>query len=502
MSTRPTPAFTLCMLRAPKERARHEAKRQQEKIVSSPLKSNVVTRFAPSPTGYLHIGGARTALFNWAFARHHGGKFLLRIEDTDRERSTQDATNAIFDGLSWLGLEHDDDAVFQHKNIDRHVAISKELLASNHAYACSCSAEDVAAMREAARARGETPRYDGTCRDKALNFVEGKTVIRFKAPQDGETIVNDCVQGRITLQNNQLDDLIILRSDGSPTYMLSVVVDDHDMEVTHVIRGDDHMTNSFRQMQIYQALNWPIPEFAHIPLIHGSDGAKLSKRHGALGVDAYRDLGMLPEAMRNYLSRLGWSHGDDELFSTQELVAWFSLDGIGKAPARFDLDKLMHVNGHHLRLASDDLLFDEICKRRPSAVDVESEILRGLASLKERAQTLDQLAENCDFIISGRPVNINEKAQSMMTPPRMENLAKLLPILQTITPWTSEACESAIKAFLETEDIGLGQVGPALRAALTGTPNSPGIYDILNILGQAEAVDRVRDQLKMNGLVI
>ena len=459
--------------------------------------AKVVTRFAPSPTGYLHIGGARTALFNWLFARHHGGQFLLRIEDTDRERSTQEATNAIFDGLAWLGLDHDRDAVYQHKNLNRHTDVSKQLLDNGQAYACGCSPDDITAMREAARSRGDTPRYDGTCREKGLTFKQGETVIRFKAPKEGETVIDDCVQGNVTLQNDQLDDLIILRSDGTPTYMLSVVVDDYDMGVSHVIRGDDHFTNSFRQSQIYHALNWDIPIFAHIPLIHGSDGAKLSKRHGALGVDAYRDMGMLPEAMRNYLARLGWSHGDDELFSTQELIAWFSLDAIGKAPARFDLAKLTHVNAHHLRLANDDQLFEEIATRRPKAEAFKAQIMRGLTALKNRAQTLDDLAENCDFVMADRPIPINDKAQAMMTQPRMENLSKLLPTLEIITPWTAEACQSAIKTFLETQDIGLGQVGPALRAALTGSTNAQGLYDILAILGRDETVGRVRDQLKI-----
>ena len=316
-------------------------------------KQKVITRFAPSPTGFLHIGGARTALFNWAFARASGGQFLLRIEDTDRARSTQEAIDAILDGMDWLGLAADAAPTYQHANAARHIEVAEQLLASGKAYKCYSTPEEVEAMREKARAEGKPPRYDGTWRDRdaAEAAADAPYVIRFKAPQDGETIIEDAIQGTVTFANEQFDDLILLRSDGSPTYMLSVVVDDYDMGVTHIIRGDDHLTNAGRQAQIYAALDWPVPIFAHMSLIHGSDGAKLSKRHGALGVEAYRDMGYLPEAMRNYLARLGWSHGDDEIFSTAQLIEWFSLEAVGKAPARFDMEKLDHVNAQHLNMS-------------------------------------------------------------------------------------------------------------------------------------------------------
>ena len=323
----------------------------------------VVTRFAPSPTGYLHIGGARTALFNWAFARHTGGKFLLRIEDTDRARSTDEAIDAILAGLDWLGLEPDEPPVFQHQQLDRHVAVADALLQSGHAYKCTCTPAELDEMRETARKAGQPIRYDGRCRDKTGWDDNAPYVVRFKAPRDGQTIVKDVVLGDVTVDNNQLDDLVLLRSDRTPTYMLSVVVDDHDMGVTHVIRGDDHLTNAAGQQQIYRALGWPIPIFAHIPLIHGPDGTKLSKRHGALGVEAYAEMGYLPAAMRNYLARLGWSHGDEELFSTDELITWFNLAGIGKSPARFDFDKLGHVNAHHLRRTDNKLLVAALTDR-------------------------------------------------------------------------------------------------------------------------------------------
>ena len=332
-----------------------------------------VTRFAPSPTGFLHIGGARTALFNWAFARHHGGRFLLRIEDTDRARSTQEAIDAILDGMGWLGLDADEAPVYQHANAPRHIAIAEQLLADGHAYKCFCTAEEVEAMREKARAEGKPPRYDGTWRDRDASEApaDAPFVVRFKAPQSGETVIDDLVQGRIATANDQFDDLILLRSDGTPTYMLSVVVDDHDMAVTHIIRGDDHMTNAARQAQIYAALGWDVPQFAHIPLIHGPDGTKLSKRHGALGVEAYRDMGYLPEAMRNYLARLGWSHGDDEVFSTAQLIEWFGLEAIGKSPARFDKEKLDNVNAQHLNMADDAALVAETVALNPALADFE-----------------------------------------------------------------------------------------------------------------------------------
>ena len=462
-------------------------------MVSGP----VVTRFAPSPTGFLHIGGARTALFNWAFARHHDGKFLLRIEDTDRARSTDEAIEAILDGMAWLGLNADDEPVFQHKNADRHIEVVQTLLASGNAYKCYCTPEEIEAMREAARAAGKPPRYDGTWRDRDPDEApDGQTyVVRFRAPQEGSTVIDDCVQGTVTTANDQLDDLIILRSDGTPTYMLSVVVDDHDMGVTHIIRGDDHLTNAARQSQIYNALGWQVPEFAHVPLIHGSDGAKLSKRHGALGVDAYRDMGLLPEAMRNYLARLGWSHGDDEIFTTEQLIGWFGLEAIGKSPARFDMTKLENVNGHHIRRHDDMALAALVCANAPELAPVQATLETAMPVLKERAKSLHEIADMGRFLISARPIDITEKAAKSLTADTRARLAALHPRLESLEDWKHTAIEAEIRAFLSDHDLKLGDIAPALRAALTGTPASPGIFDVLVLLDKAEVLGRLQDQI-------
>ena len=462
-------------------------------MVSGP----VVTRFAPSPTGFLHIGGARTALFNWAFARHHDGKFLLRIEDTDRARSTDEAIEAILDGMAWLGLNADDEPVFQHKNADRHIEVVQTLLASGNAYKCYCTPEEIEAMREAARAAGKPPRYDGTWRDRDPGEApDGQTyVVRFRAPQEGSTVIDDCVQGTVTTANDQLDDLIILRSDGTPTYMLSVVVDDHDMGVTHIIRGDDHLTNAARQSQIYNALGWQVPEFAHVPLIHGSDGAKLSKRHGALGVDAYRDMGLLPEAMRNYLARLGWSHGDDEIFTTEQLIGWFGLEAIGKSPARFDMTKLENVNGHHIRRHDDMALAALVCANAPELAPVQATLETAMPVLKERAKNLHEIADMGRFLISARPIDITEKAAKSLTADTRARLAALHPRLESLEDWKHAAIEAEIRAFLSDHDLKLGDIAPALRAALTGTPASPGIFDVLVLLDKAEVLGRLQDQI-------
>ena len=462
-------------------------------MVSGP----VVTRFAPSPTGFLHIGGARTALFNWAFARHHDGKFLLRIEDTDRARSTDEAIEAILDGMAWLGLNADDEPVFQHKNADRHIEVVQTLLASGNAYKCYCTPEEIEAMREAARAAGKPPRYDGTWRDRDPGEApDGQTyVVRFRAPQEGSTVIDDCVQGTVTTANDQLDDLIILRSDGTPTYMLSVVVDDHDMGVTHIIRGDDHLTNAARQSQIYNALGWQVPEFAHVPLIHGSDGAKLSKRHGALGVDAYRDMGLLPEAMRNYLARLGWSHGDDEIFTTEQLIGWFGLEAIGKSPARFDMTKLENVNGHHIRRHDDMALAALVCANAPELAPVQATLETAMPVLKERAKSLHEIADMGRFLISARPIDITEKAAKSLTADTRARLAALHPRLESLEDWKHTAIEAEIRAFLSDHDLKLGDIAPALRAALTGTPASPGIFDVLALLDKAEVLGRLQDQI-------
>ena len=459
----------------------------------------VVTRFAPSPTGFLHIGGARTALFNWAFARHHGGAFLLRIEDTDRARSTDSAIHAILDGMAWLGLDADDAPVYQHKNADRHIAVAQTLLASGHAYKCYCTPAEIESMREAARAAGKPPRYDGTWRDR--NPTEAPVglayVVRFRAPQHGEIEIDDCIQGTVTIANDHLDDLVILRSDGTPTYMLSVVVDDHDMGITHIIRGDDHLTNAARQTQIYNALGWRVPIFAHLPLIHGNDGAKLSKRHGALGIDAYRDMGLLPEAMRNYLARLGWSHGDDEIFTTEQLVTWFGLEAVGKSPARFDMTKLENVNGHHIRRYDDSALAALICAQEPELAPVQATLETAMPVLKERAKNLHEIVDLGGFLISSRPIDITEKAAKALTPETRAWLAALRLRLEALKNWEQATIEAEIRAFLKDHDLKLGDIAPALRAALTGTHSSPGIFDVVALLDQAEVLGRLEDQIQL-----
>ena len=456
-----------------------------------------VTRFAPSPTGFLHIGGARTALFNWAFARHHGGTFLLRIEDTDRARSTQEAIDAILDGMSWLGLDADDAPIYQHANAPRHIAIAEQLLADGHAYKCFCTAEEVEAMREKARAEGKPPRYDGTWRDREASDAPANTpfVVRFKAPQSGETVIDDLVQGRIATANDQFDDLILLRSDGTPTYMLSVVVDDHDMAVTHIIRGDDHMTNAARQAQIYAALGWSVPQFAHIPLIHGPDGAKLSKRHGALGVEAYRDMGYLPEAMRNYLARLGWSHGDDEVFSTTQLIDWFGLEAIGKSPARFDTEKLDNVNAQHLNMADDAALVAEAIALNPGLADFETQLTAAMPLLKTRATRLPDIAADAAFLAAQRPIIVDEKLQKHLNEEIRPHLQALATALEALDSWTSAEIEAIIKAYMDDNELKMGKLAPAFRASLVGSSQSPGIFDVLALLGKNEALQRLNDQI-------
>ena len=392
----------------------------------------VITRFAPSPTGFLHIGGARTALFNWLFARHNGGKFLLRIEDTDRKRSTEEAIEAIFEGMKWLGLNWDDDVIFQFSNAERHAQMAKKLIDEGKAYYCYASKEELDEMRKKQRADGKTTRYDGRWRDRdASEAPEGVApVVRLKAEQDGETTIKDMVQGEVCVANNQLDDMILLRADGTPTYMLSVVVDDHDMNISHVIRGDDHLTNTFRQIQLYKALGWDTPEFAHIPLIHGADGAKLSKRHGALGAEAYRDMGFLPEAMRNYLLKLGWGHGDDEIISTKQAIEWFDVSGIGKSASRFDMTKLTNLNGVYIRESDNDKLVELIVPRIEKKLEIsidengKSHLLKGMNALKERAKTIIELAESAEFYVAKRPLEMNAKALKLLNENGMERLVK------------------------------------------------------------------------------
>jgi glutamyl-tRNA synthetase len=469
---------------------------------------STVTRFAPSPTGFLHIGGARTALFNWAYARGHKGKMLLRIEDTDRERSNPAAVDAILDGLKWLGLEWDGDAISQYSRMQRHAEVAHELLKSGKAYHCYCTPEELTAMRERAEAEKRPIRYDGTWRDRdpATAPAGVKPVIRFKSPQTGETVIHDNAQGRVVIPNKDLDDLIILRSDGNPTYNLSVVVDDHDMGVTHIIRGVDHLTNAARQTQIYLAMGWHVPNMTHVPLIHGPDGAKLSKRHGALGVEAYRAMGYLPAALRNYLSRLGWSHGDDEIFSTDQLVEWFSLEGINKSPARFDFVKLENLNGHYIRHLGDAELLKEFITFLPhveggpemlAKIDEakHAKLLAAMPGLKERAKTLVELKTNAAYLFAQRPLTVDDKAKALLNDEGKAALRALHPLLVAAPEWAAQPLEGIVKAHAEATGIKLGKFAQPLRAALTGTSTSPGIFDVLAVLGREEALNRIADQM-------
>jgi glutamyl-tRNA synthetase len=466
----------------------------------------VITRFAPSPTGYLHIGGARTALFNWLYARHTGGKMLLRIEDTDRERSTEAAIAAILDGLAWLGLDWDAEPVYQFARAARHREVAEELVKRGKAYRAYETAEELEAARAVAKARGGFYRYDGRWRDRdpAEAPAGVAAAIRIKAPRDGETVIQDHVQGRVAFPNKDLDDFIILRADGTPTYMHAVVVDDHDMDVTHVIRGDDHLTNAGRQTIIYQAMGWQTPEWAHIPLIHGPDGSKLSKRHGALGVEAYRAMGYLPEALRNYLARLGWSHGDDEIFSSEQATEWFELDDVNKGASRFDFAKLQSVNAHYIRAASDGELLERIEAILPeidggpvfaAKLDdpARQRLLALMPLLKERARTLVELLQSARFLVAARPVQLDERASAVLDGVARERLGRLARALAG-TPWTTADLEAAVRSLAEAEGIKLGQLAQPLRAALTGSASSPPIFDVLAALGREESLARLSDQ--------
>jgi glutamyl-tRNA synthetase len=467
----------------------------------------VVTRFAPSPTGFLHIGGGRTALFNWLYARRYGGKMLLRIEDTDRERSTAAAIAAIIDGLTWLGLAWDGEIVFQFSRAARHRQIAEQLLAAGKAYHCYASPEELTAMREAARREGRAKLYDGRWRDRDPSEAPPgvKPVIRLKAPQTGEVAIEDQVQGRVVWQNSDLDDLVLLRSDGTPTYMLAVVVDDHDMNVTHIIRGDDHLTNGARQKHIYEALGWTVPIMAHIPLINGPDGSKLSKRHGALGVDAYRAMGYLPAAMRNYLVRLGWAHGDQEIFSTEEMIAAFDLPQIGRSPARFDFAKLESLNGHYIRASADADLITALEGLLPHIAGgqelaskmtpiLRAKLLTAMPALKERAKTLVELFDATRFLWVNRPLELNDQAKVLLTPEARLVTAALLPELVAMIDWTPETIEAIVRGYAERAGLKLGAVAQPLRAALTGRTTSPPIFDVLAVLGKDESLARLRDQ--------
>ena len=468
--------------------------------------SGVVTRFAPSPTGFLHIGGARTALFNWLFARHHGGKFLLRIEDTDRARSTDAAIDAILDGLQWLGLDWDGDTVFQFARAERHAEIANQLLDSGHAYRCYATAAELEAMREAQRAAKQPMRYDGRWRDRDPSEApEGAPfVIRLKAPQEGSVTIEDRVQGPVTVNNAELDDFILLRSDGTPTYMLSVVVDDHDMGITHVIRGDDHLNNAFRQLALIRAMGWKEPVYAHVPLIHGPDGAKLSKRHGAMGVDAYRDeLGYLPEAVNNYLLRLGWGHGDAEIISREQAVAWFDLDAVGRSASRFDFKKLENLNGHYLREADDSRLAGiarpmiEAKIGRSLDGSEQATLVNAMTSLKPRAKSTLGLAEGALFLFERRPLILDEGAKALLEGDAAVLLESVSNALGGSSDWDETALETAVRQVAEDAGLGLGKVAQPLRAALTGRTTSPGIFDVLLLLGREESLARINDALAL-----
>lgn len=472
------------------------------------MSEKVVTRFAPSPTGFLHIGGARTALFNWVFARSQGGEFLLRIEDTDQKRSTTDAIEAILKGMDWLGLQPDAAPLFQSKQQQRHIEVAELLIQSGHAYISHASEDEINSIREDAREAGVAPRYPGRdCQDK--NQTRDGAVVRFKAPLSGETVIIDKVQGEVVVRNDQLDDLVLLRSDGSPTYMLAVVVDDYDMGVTHVIRGDDHLVNAARQMQIYQSLDWPIPQFAHIPLIHGADGAKLSKRHGALGAETYRSMGYLREAMVNYLIRLGWSHGDDEIMSVEQMVEWFNLEGINKAPARFDITKLDFINSHYIREADDDKLIDELkylLDNHEQSLDIPFEankidfdkLKAALPFLRERAKTLIDLINSANYLFLSIPLQFDDKASKQLEAEGVDSiLSGAYFALEASSQWDHLSIETALKDYATSQNLKFGKIAPPLRAILTGSMVSPGIYDVLYSLGKEESLKRIQAKISI-----
>ncbi len=465
--------------------------------------SKPVCRFAPSPTGYLHIGGARTALFNWLFAKHTGGIFRMRIEDTDRARSTPEATAAIIDGMKWLGLDWDDEIVHQYERAERHAAVALDLLAKGGAYYCYASPQELEEMRSAQKAAGKPIRYDGRWRDRDPKEAPAgvKPVVRLKARQDGETIIRDKVQGDVVVKNEQLDDMILLRADGNPTYMLSVVVDDYDMGVTHVIRGDDHLNNAARQMQLIERLGWPVPVYAHIPLIHGPDGAKLSKRHGALAVDAYRDMGYLPEAMRNYLLRLGWGHGDDEIIPTAQAIEWFDLDGVGRSPSRFDFKKLDSLNGHYMRHTDDARLIEaalpliEKAAGQPVDAAARARLEKGMGGLKARAKTLLELANAAVFYVRARPIMPDEAAKKHLAGEGLANLKIAHDLFATAADWKAAALEGSLREAAEKAGIKLGMLAQPVRAALSGQGTSPPIFEVMEILGREETLGRISDAL-------
>ena len=459
----------------------------------------VVTRFAPSPTGFLHIGGARTALFNWLYARGRGGKFLLRIEDTDRARSTPEATSAILQGMAWLGLDHDGDVVSQFENAPRHAAVAHELLAKGAAFKCFATQDDIEAFREAAKAEGRSTLYRSPWRDAdPADHPEAPYVIRIKAPTTGETVIRDAVQGDVTIQNDQLDDMVLLRSDGTPVYMLAVVVDDHDMGVTHVIRGDDHLNNAARQMMIYHGMGWDVPVWAHIPLIHGPDGKKLSKRHGALGAQEYQAMGYPAAGMRNYLARLGWSHGDDEFFTDKQAMEWFDLDGIRRSPEQFDIKKLENICGQHIAVADDAALRRE-CEAYlaaaglPALTSAQSSGLQAaLYCLKERAKTFPELLEKAHFVLTSRPITLDDKASKNLDDVSRGMLSELTPHLQNAS-WNKETLEEVMNGFAAAKETKFGKLAGPLRAALAGRAVTPSVFDMMLVLGRDETLARLTD---------
>ncbi|MBA4765330.1 MAG: glutamate--tRNA ligase [Erythrobacter sp.] len=474
--------------------------------MASETGKQVVTRFAPSPTGFLHIGGARTALFNWLYARHHGGKVLLRIEDTDRKRSTQDAIDKIIEGLDWLGLDFDEPPVFQSDRAERHAEVARQLLDAGHAYKCYASPEELEDMRAQQRANKQPMRYDRRWRDRDESEAPqgAPYVIRLKVPTEGETVIHDKVQGKVTVKNAEIDDYVLLRADGTPTYMLAVVVDDHDMGVTHIIRGDDHLNNAFRQLPIIRAMNeieggWPDPVYAHVPLIHGADGAKLSKRHGAVGVEAYRDEeGVLPEALFNYLLRLGWGHGDREEITREEAIELFDLDGVGKSPSRFDIKKLQNLNSHYIREADDARLASLVAGKLGDTAEVAL-LTKAMPVLKTRARTVNELVEGAAFLFKSRPLEMTEKAAALLDDEGRARLAGLSVRLAKENHWTIEALEATTKSYAEELDLGLGKLAQPMRAALTGTTTSPGIFDVLVLLGKEESLARIDAQASLAG---
>lgn len=461
----------------------------------------VVTRFAPSPTGFLHIGNARTGLFSWLYARHFGGKALLRIEDTDKARSTQEAIDVIHDGLAWLGLEFDGEPTYQSERAGRHAEVAQKLLDAGKAYKCFATPEELAEMREQQRAAKQPMRYDGRWRDRdASEAPEGAPfTIRIKTPEGGETVIEDAVQGRVKVDNREVDDFILLRADGTPTYMLAVVVDDHDMGVTHVIRGDDHLINAGRQSLIYQAMGWDVPEFAHIPLIHGEDGKKLSKRHGATGLEEYAAMGYLPAAMRNYLARLGWSHGNDELFTTEQAIEWFDFDGMGKSPSRLDFKKLDNVSAHHIKIADDDALMDGLLSYsneigRDLSEAQKSDLKRALPILREKSKKLGDVLDKAAFILTARPIALDEKSQEIINSVSNGILKRLTTQLENDS-WTQEDLMNVAKQFADIEGMKLGEVAAPIRAALCGRSVSPSVFDMMVLLGRDETLARLNDQI-------